>query len=394
MTTELAKDIYYVGVADAGLKVFDIIMETEYGTTYNAYLVKGEKSALVETVHDKSLDEYISNIEQIMPVSEIDYVICNHTEPDHSGSLVKILELNPEIQVVGTTAALRNLKEITNRTFHEVLAKDGETLDLGNGLVLKFIIAPNLHWPDTMMTYLEARKTLFSCDVLGAHYYEPTVTDEGIQNYANYEKALKVYYDCIVSPFNEFVIKGLQKLQGLDIQMVCNSHGPVLKKYISEGLEKYSQWSKPHVNEKKTAAIFYVSAYGYTEKLAETIREELLKQGLAVHFYNVIESDPAEMMEKLHTADALLFGSPTINRNALKPIWDTISSMDLINMRNKPVMVFGSYGWSGEGTQLLEQHLTAMRLKVFEKPFTCVFKPTEEKLEELRQYTSRFAESF
>lgn len=132
-----------------------------------------------------------------MPVSEIDYLICNHTEPDHSGSVKKILELNPDIEVVGSIAAIRNLKEITNMTFKEHIAKDGAELDLGDGKVLKFCIVPNLHWPDTMVTYLESEKTLFSCDVFGAHYCEDAVVDEDIIYYDKYEKAMKVYYDCL-----------------------------------------------------------------------------------------------------------------------------------------------------------------------------------------------------
>ena len=261
---ELKNNIFYVGVKDPTLRTFDIFMETEYGTTYNAYLVKGEKTALIETAHEKLLDSYISNIEEIMPVSEIDYLICNHTEPDHSGSVRKILELNPDIEVVGSIAAIRNLKEITIMTFKEHIAKDGAELDLGDGKVLKFCIVPNLHWPDTMVTYLESEKTLFSCDVFGAHYCEDAVVDEDIIYYDKYEKAMKVYYDCIVSPFNSFVVKALEKLSALDIEMVCNSHGPVLKKYIAEAVKKYSAWSAPKVTEKKTVAIFYASAYGYT----------------------------------------------------------------------------------------------------------------------------------
>ena len=211
---ELKNNIFYVGVKDPTLRTFDIFMKTEYGTTYNAYLVKGEKTALIETAHEKLLDSYISNIEEIMPVSEIDYLICNHTEPDHSGSVKKILELNPDVEVVGSIAAIRNLKEITNMTFKEHIAKDGAELDLGDGKVLKFCIVPNLHWPDTMVTYLESEKTLFSCDVFGAHYCEDAVVDEDIIYYDKYEKAMKVYYDCIVSPFNAFVVKALEKVVG------------------------------------------------------------------------------------------------------------------------------------------------------------------------------------
>ena len=389
---ELKNNIFYVGVKDPTLRTFDIFMKTEYGTTYNAYLVKGEKTALIETAHEKLLDSYISNIEEIMPVSEIDYLICNHTEPDHSGSVKKILELNPDVEVVGSIAAIRNLKEITNMTFKEHIAKDGAELDLGDGKVLKFCIVPNLHWPDTMVTYLESEKTLFSCDVFGAHYCEDAVVDEDIIYYDKYEKAMKVYYDCIVSPFNAFVVKALEKLSALDIEMVCNSHGPVLKKYIAEAVKKYSAWSAPKVTEKKTVAIFYASAYGYTKKMADTIAKTLNSCDFDVKEYDVAEIND-EMITALHSADALVFGTPSINRNAVKPVWDIISSIDLVNMKNKPCFVFGSYGWGGEGIQLVHNHLELLKLKPFEKPFGCIFNPSDEKLAELEDYTKKFAET-
>lgn len=391
---KLKEHVYYVGVKDPGLKVFDIIMATEFGTTYNSYLIKGEKTALIETAHDKLYDQYMKNIEELVPIKDLDYVILNHTEPDHSGSLARILDLNPGIKVIGTIAALKNLKEITNRTFNEILAKDGETLDLGNGLVLKFIIAPNLHWPDTMMTYLESEKTLFSCDVMGAHYCGAGITDEDITNKADYDRALHEYYAAIMEPFNPFVVKGLEKIEGLDIDMVCTSHGPVLKTLIAENLEKYREWSKPQPqHEKKIVAVYYVSAYGYTKKIAQTLAEELERRGCEVHTYDIIEHDPAELTAMLHQADAFLFGSPTINRNVVKPVWDVISSMDAINMKTKPVGIFGSYGWSGEACGYIEQHLKGMKFNVFETPLKVVFNPSDADLEAIRAYAGRFCDA-
>ena len=147
---QLKDNIYYVGVINPNLRVFDIIMKTEYGTSYNAYLIKGEKTALVETVHDRFSEHYFDNIKQITPIEDIDYIIFNHTEPDHSGSLMKLLKINPKIKVVGTTAAIKNLNAITNSTFESIPVKTGDTLDLGNDMLLEFIASPNLHWPDTI----------------------------------------------------------------------------------------------------------------------------------------------------------------------------------------------------------------------------------------------------
>lgn len=391
--TELKKGIYYVGVQDPTLRIFDIVCDTEFGTTYNAYLVKGEKSALIESVHDKFADRYIKNIQEIMRIEDIDYIICNHTEPDHSGCVEKVLDINPDVTVVGTAAALRNLKEITNRTFNEMAAKNGERLDLGKGKELEFVIAPNLHWPDTMMTWLGEQNVLFSCDVLGAHYCEMGVTDENLIHYDYYERALKVYYDKIVAPFGPFVQAGLAKLADLDIKMVCNSHGPVLVKHITEGIAKYSEWSKAHRNEKFTVTIFYVSAYGYTKMLAEAMKESLEGNGVKVEAFDIIEHDINVLADKFHNADAVMFGSPTLNRSAVKPLWDVISHIDAIADNKKPVAVFGSYGWSGEACEQLMSHLNLLKMSVYDKPFKCIFKPSKEQLEAAGKYALDFMNS-
>ena len=378
---KITENIYYVGVKDPDLKTFDIIMDTEFGSTYNSYIVKGEKVALIETAHDKFQDEYIKNIEEVVDIKDIDYVILNHTEPDHSGSLAKILEINPDITVIGTIAALKNLKEITNMTFKEHLAKDGEELNLGD-FSLKFIIAPNLHWPDTMMTYMEKDKALFSCDVLGAHYCFDGLFDSEIKNKADYEKAMKVYYDCIVSPFKPFVLKGIDKIKDLDIKMVLNSHGPLLRDFIGEGVEKYIKWSTPDIKDKKTAAVCYVSAYGYTKTLADCAYNTLLEEGLSAELIDLEK-------EAFHGEDydIIMFGTPTINRNALSPVWNALTGLDVISSANTKFGVFGSYGWSGEGTILLNNTLKALRLKTEDEPFRVIFKPTDKDLENMKEFT-------
>lgn len=391
--TELKNNIFYVGVKDPTMRVFDIIMKTEYGSTYNSYIVRGEKTALIECVHEKFADRFIKNIEEILPIKDIDYIICNHTEPDHSGSVKKLIEINPEITVIGTIAAIKNLKEITNMTFNEKIAKDGETLDLGAGMELKFIITPNLHWPDTMMTYLPLAETLFSCDVFGAHYCEDTVTDTDIVYYDKYERAFKAYYDCIISPFRDFAAKALEKLADLPEDMICTSHGPVLKKYVKEAFDKYAEWSKPNMNEKRSLAVFYVSAYGYTREMANIIAGTAADKNMEVSIFDIQESSAEEMSAALNNAGALAFGSPTINRNALKPVWDIISQLDTVNRKGTPCIVFGSYGWSGEALGYLHSHLEMLRLKPFEKPFGSVLKPSAENKAQLKEYTERFIDS-
>ena len=388
---KLKDDIYYVGVQNPCLRIFDIIMETKYGTSYNSYLVKGEKWALVEAAHETYSREYLENIEEIVDVKEISYVILNHTEPDHTGSLGKLLDLNPDLEIIGTSAAIKNVGAMINRPFISRVVKDQETLDLGNGMVFHFIIAPNLHWPDSMFSYLESREVLFSCDFLGTHFCEPKVLDTYVKKLDKFRDEQKNYYDCIFSPFKPFVLSGLKKIEDLTFDMVCNSHGPILTEMIEETIENYRNWSEPEVRG-KDAAIFYVSAYGYTRQMAEVLEKALNENGIEAKSYDVIKYDMASLAEIMNRSGAVLFGSPTINRDALKPIWDLIAMTEAIGIKNKPAMVFGSYGWSGEGIKMLVNRLTDLKYKLLNDGIKVVFRPTQEDEAVLIQAAKELAE--
>ena len=379
----LKENLYYVGVQNPALRVFDIVMRTDYGTTYNAYILKGgEKTALIETSHSRFFDAFKANVEEVIPFSEIDYVIFNHTEPDHTGTLAKILELNPKAVVVGSVAAIRNIGAITNMKFEAKIVKTGDSLDLGGGIVLDFISAPNLHWPDSIFTYCKALKTVFTCDFLGAHYCEPTVTDELIPYPEKYEDAFHYYYNAIMGPFKKFVLEGLKKLEELDFDMVCCSHGPVLKERIGYCMEKYKEWSSVTVKANK-AACFYVSAYGYTAEMAAALCEGLKKGGCEVEIYDIINSDMTKIAESIETSSLYLFGSPTINRDAVKPVWDVIGMIDPISNKGKKAVVFGSYGWSGEACKNMADRLAGIGINVIAEPLKINFKPSASDLENI-----------
>lgn len=380
---KLKDNIYHVGVQNPCLRVFDIIMKTEYGTTYNAYLVKGEKTALVETAHEKFFNEFLKNVEEIVPVSGIDYVILNHTEPDHTGSLVKILEKNPNITVIATAAGIKNAKAITNNAaFASRIVKNGDTLDLGGGMEMEFIVSPNLHWPDSMFTYLKNQNTLFSCDFLGAHYCEMAATDTSFAYPEKYDSAFLNYYQAIFGPFKPFVLAGLDKIAHLTLDMVCPSHGPVLQKGIRQAMEKYRAWSENH-EPAREGAVFYVSAYGYTRKMAEHVAKTLTEGGLPTKAYDIICHDLGELKEILERASVLAFGSPTINRDAVKPVWDLLSVTDAVANKGKKCIVFGSYGWSGEACGQIADRVRGLKLNLVGEPFKVCFLPTDDDLNAL-----------
>lgn len=385
-------NIYYVGVSNPTSRIFDIIMNTDYGTTYNAYLIKAQKCALVEAVHDDFSQDYLEKIAEITDINSIDYIIFNHTEPDHSGSLKKLLEINPKLVVVGTAAAIKNLKQITNVDFQSKAVKTGDSIDLGDDVVIDFYQAPNLHWPDSMFSYIKNRKTVFTCDFLGAHYCEPHITDSRILFKDKYNDAFKVYYNAIMGPFKPYVQNGLNILSKLDFNTVCTSHGPVLVDGIAEAMDKYREWSAPLAKE-KTACVLYVSSYGYTRKMAQLILKVLNENGIRTKCLDLIEHSTSEIAEAIEGSQALVFGSPTFNRNAVAPIWNTLAMIDSVANRGKAALVFGSYGWSGEACGLIAEHAKGIGLKVYDETIRCIFNPSEQDLEMIKEKTALFAET-
>jgi len=392
---KLADKIYWVGVNDYDLRVFDIIMETEFGSTYNAYLVIGsEKTALIDTAKVDFQDDYIAKVQSLVDIKKIDYVVLNHTEPDHSGSVAKLLDLNPELTIVATAAGLANLKEIVNRPFKSVQAKDDAVLSLGNRS-LRFFTLPNLHWPDTMFTWLEADKILFTCDFFGAHYAFEGVFAKNVKEPEDYRKALKDYFDAIMSPFKKFVLKGLDRIKDLPLKYVATSHGPVLDETnIEEAKALYAKWAeiKPK-NSVPLVVIPVASAYGYTKKMSEEVKRGI-EAGFAgnvkVEVYDVVGTMTHYIVDRIEAADAFLIGSTTILSDTLKPIWDILSSLNPVVNGGKFASAFGSYGWSGEAVPNIMARLAQLKMKTIEG-YRLRFNPSEDQLKEAFAFGLKFA---
>lgn len=390
---KIADNVYYVGVSNPTLRVFDIIMCTEYGTTYNSYLVKGaEKTALIDGAHKGFEARFQENVEAITDLSKIDYMIVNHTEPDHSGAIRLVIEKNPDITVYGTAACLKNLDNIVRLPFNRVAVKDGDTLELG-GKTLTFCVSPNIHWPDTMMTYLNEDKILFSCDFLGAHYAEPTMYVHKAYKRDLYEKEFKVYYDAIMGPFAKFVIRALDRIKDLDIALVCPSHGPmIMGGDIQIAMDTYRKWATPEEKTEKTVAIYYVSAYGYTRQMCQYLAEKLEAKGLVVSAFDVIKTDAADIAAHLED-DCLVFGSPTLNRAALKPVLDVISSIDAVGAAGRPYATLGCFGWSGEACAQLNDRCNSIKMKQVGESVRSQFTPTDEVWAQLDTLADQIAET-
>ena len=397
-TVKMTDSLYWVGVMNPSLRVFDIVMRTDYGTTYNSYLLRGsEKTVLIEGCHKTYFQHWLDNIQQVCDVSEIDAVILNHNEPDHTGAVAKLLELNPNMEVICSQAGSIYIKGITNRTDLKLrVVKDGDTMDIG-GKTLKFLAAPFLHWPDSIFTWVEEDQVLFTCDFLGCHYCEPFLYDYNIARDAAYEEAFKGYYDAIFGPFPSYVVKGLAKMADLDPKYVCTSHGPVLTREgrLSYVKEMYAKWSAPVEKAVKSVPIFYCSAYGNTRKLADEIRKGILEvlPDADCQTYDIIDHDMGELGAKLNGSDAFAIGSPTLNRDAVPPVWMLLAHVDAVNCAKKPVLLFGSYGWSGEACGNLKSRVEGLKMKVWEELFKVNFVPSEADLEKARNLGRDFAAS-
>ncbi len=390
---KLRDDFYWTGVTDENLRVFDIIMYTEFGTTYNSYVLKaGDKTVLFETAKAKFFDDYIKKLNEIIDVHHIDYLVVSHTEPDHAGSVEQLLDLSPQMKILATGCAIGFLKEIVNRDFVSIPVKEHQRMEIGNK-TLQFLIVPNLHWPDTMYTFIEEEQILVTCDSFGSHYAHQGVLASTVPSQEDYLKAAKYYYDCIIGPFKPFMLKALNRVKTMDISMICTGHGPVLDtaESIKTIMQKYEEWSTvTNPNTKKTVVIPYVSAYGYTKELAEKIAEGIKDSGdIDVRSYDMVEADKAAVEQELLFADGILLGTPTILGEALAPIWELTLSMFAGTHGGKFAGAFGSYGWSGEGVPHILERLKQLRMKV-DDGFRVRFKPSRSDLVGAYEYGYQF----
>lgn len=377
-TLKLRDGFYWAGIVDDSLRVFDIIMYTEFGTTYNSYVWKaGDKVVLFETAKEKFFDEYLDKLKELIDITKIDYLVVEHTEPDHAGSIEKLLEYSPQMKIIATGCAISFLKEIVNKDFCSIAVKDNQRIEIG-GKTLRFMIVPNLHWPDTMYSYIEEEQILVTCDSFGSHYGFHDILVSKVTDQEGYMRATKYYFDCIIGPFKPYMLKALNRVRELDVTMICPGHGPVLDDKIDFIYNTYEEWcTVVNPNTKKTVVIPYVSAYGYTKQLAEEIARGIQDSGdIDVRMYDMVEADQGKVLEELGFADGILFGTPTIVGEALKPIWDLTTSIFAGTHGGKLASAFGSYGWSGEGVPHILERLRQLKMRVVDG-LRVRFKPSE-----------------
>lgn len=395
-TFKITEDLFWVGALDPNLRIFDIIMETKFGTSYNSYLLKGSQGiALFETVKEKFFDEHLEKIRLITNLEDINYIVVNHTEPDHAGSVEKLLEYAPNATVVGSSLAIKYLSEIINKPFNSKVVKDGETLSLGDK-TLKFISAPQLHWPDTMYSYVVEDETLITCDSFGAHYCDDRILKSSIEEDKedDYVEAYNYYFRMIMGPFKPFMLKAMDKIKDLKLNYICPGHGLVLdKSNIEKFMNLYREWCQPTKREKQSIVIPYVTAYGYTETIAQAIKKGIESSNFDVDIlmYDLVTADMNEVLKEINECSGLLIGSPTLLADTLPQIWTILSSLNPVIHRGLPASCFGSYGWSGEALKNITERYKQLKLNVVSEPLGIIFKASEENLETAFNFGLDFA---
>jgi anaerobic nitric oxide reductase flavorubredoxin len=387
---KVLENIFWVGVVDWNIRHFHgFTYSTQRGTTYNAYLIVDKKVALVDTVQHPFADEMIERIKEIIDPSKIDYVIANHVESDHSGSIREILKLAPNATVVGTANCQAGLEKHYFGNWKFQTVKTGDTLSLGDR-TLTFLEAPMLHWPDTMFTYIEKDALLLSNDGFGQHLASSKRFDDEVdQNVLMWEAAK--YYANILWLYSSVVIRKIEEVQklGLKIDMIAPSHGMIWRKDPMKIVSAYLKWAKGEADKK--VIIVYDTMWESTEKMAKAMLEGISSEGVEVKLYRLPCSDSGDIIGELLETKGLLVGSATINNGVLPTVAPFLREMEGLRPKNKLAAAFGSYGWGGGATVTIEKTLKSAGMELVAPAMTIKWVPDKDELQKSYEYGQEFA---
>lgn len=384
---EIAPGVHWIGVLDPGLRTFDIILKSANGTTYNAYAVRGSEGvAIIDTVKECFAEDFFRHLESVARYDEIRAIVLNHLEPDHSGALPELLRRAPQARLYISTRARQMLKGLLHGDQLDFTAVGtGDTVSLGDRS-LTFLHTPFLHWPDTQCTWLADAGLLFSGDIFGCHFCDSRLLNDAV---GDFRFSFDYYYAHLMRPFRDHVLQALELIEPLPIRAIAPAHGPVLRDKPQHYVRRYRDLSVHtlgnEAGEEKTLLVFYLSAYGNTRAMAEAIAagaEDV--PGVRVSLYDLEIGEVAPFVDLIEEADGLAFGSPTINGDAVKPIWDLLSSLTTIKVRGKLGAAFGSFGWSGEAVGMIEDRLRGLKLRVPVKGIRARLIPSADELADCR----------
>jgi len=358
MAFKIKDSITWVGKIDWELRKFHgEELSTHRGSSYNSYLIQDAKTVLIDTVWRPFDQEFVEHLKQVIDLKKIDYIIANHGEPDHSGSLAALLREIPGTPVYCTANAVKSLKGQYHQDWNFQVVKTGDKLNIG-AKDLVFIEAPMLHWPDTMFCYLSGDNILFSNDAFGQHFASELMYNDLVDQCELFQEAIK-YYANILTPFSMLVDKKIKEVIGLNlpVAMICPSHGIIWRKDPLQIVNKYVQWAGNYQENQIT--IMYDSMWNGTRKMAEAIAEGIkaANAAVAVKIYQCARSDKSDILTEIFKSKALLVGSPTVNRGILSAVGGVLEEVKGLGFKNKKAAAFGTYGWSGELVKIITEKL-------------------------------------
>ena len=386
--------VTWVGKIDWELRKFHgDEYSTHRGSSYNSYLIKGEKNVLIDTVWEPFAEEYISNLKKEIDLNDIDYIIMNHGEADHSGALPLLLKEIPNVPIYCTANGAKILKAHYHEDWNFVEVKTGDTLDIGDNQLV-FVEARLLHWPDSMMTYMTGENILFSNDAFGQHYASDLMYNDCVDQAELQQEAIK-YYANILTPFSALVTRKIEEILALNLplNMIAPSHGIIWRDNPAQIIEKYMEWAGAYTENQIT--IVYDTMWGATRRMAEAIAEGIkaVDRDVTVKLFNAAHTDKNDLITEIFKSKALLVGSSTVNKSIMSATGGILDMIRGLGLKNKKAAAFGSYGWSGESVALLTERLKQAKFEVVSDGIRELWNPDEEALERCREFGVGFGKT-
>lgn len=391
MGKKITNKVTWVGKTDWELRKFHgDEFSTHRGSSYNSYLIRDKKNVLIDTVWMPYDREFISKLKQEIDLNKIDYIIANHGEIDHSGSLPALMNEIPDTPIYCTANAVKSIKGQYHKDWNFIPVKTGDKLEIGDS-TFTFIEAPMLHWPDTMFTYMSKDNILFSNDGFGQHFASESLFNDTVDDGQLKEEALK-YYANILSPYSPMVVKKIKEITGMNlpIDLICPSHGVIWKDNPMQIVNKYMQWADAYKENQIT--IVYDTMWNATRKMAEAIADGIREAdpSVTVKLYNSSKTDKTDIITEVFRSRAVLMGSPTVNNGYLYSIAGILELIHGAKLKNKKAAAFGSYGWSGEAVKLINEELIKSGFNLIDDGFRTLWVPDEDMLLKLREYGRTF----
>ncbi len=390
---EIKPDVYWIGVDDRTTDLFEGLWPiSQEGVSYNAYLINDEKKAIIDLSKSLKVDAFFDHIDEITDIADIDYVIINHIEPDHSGVLRTLRRIAPGVVILGSQKTKDMLASFYGITDNVRVVADGETLALGHR-TLQFISTPFVHWPETMMTYDTSDRILFSCDAFGGYgALGGSIFDDQCDDFAFYEKESLRYYVNIVARFSRMVLRAIDKLADVPVDIIAPSHGLIWRERAGLIVELYRKWAGYATGPAEVGVtLVYGSMYGNTETMMTAVAQGISGAGVPVEIFDVGRTHVSYILPSLWTKAGVMIGAPTYEGTLFPPMAQALEVAVHKHVRNKKVARFGSYGWSGGAQKHFEKIVEPAKWELVDS-FEFTGAPTREELKKGEAFGARFAE--